>query len=828
MTASVTTATAGLAHNLNKVKPFKNEQTSGAKSSSSEQQLQSNTTKRITSNPFLNDFFDCIANLPSKLQILISELRSVDAQVNAHHRKLQLVKQVIFSKISGSDDKKSNQDKSSAESSLICYESYSIGELLNLLHKILVQCQIFGDQKVKLTSQIMETLSSKTRQLGFDSETYEERNFQIELDEEKIINEFKMSIKKRSMRHHYNCSSSGARNTTGRSGSTNNGASSFHSTSQQLAARSQKSLVDMNKFKSTKGLFSLQSTSRNNSIQLDAYSFDENPTQSIYQNNINNSLRNLNNSNTNPIKSNKNSNVRHKPGVATSFSSNKKMILNNSSTNNINTKTSSKKLRLEASSMSGSSTNNSPFLSSKLALFKQQHESTDDNSNLTRPKRQLGSHTPEEIGMSKKRRLNQLKQSVSLSNNSNQNSNQCKSPSSSTSSYSSNNSKNANKRSIGAENHKNENKKLKKANCTKQIIKKHFSNIINDEQQQQRSTTSNKEKKELISKKLLNRNNRMHTDNPIDSEEYENFDINDNKMAHANLLPTYDDLIEEKNAEQLDELNERNSNETESINHIDNDEDDDDLGDLNSDDQLDEDDNRSIRFNEDAESNVGDDEQEDDDEDDNDGDDDAENNNEDEEDEEKNNEIDDDENEIDDYNEDDPIDNNTDQDDEEDASNVNENELDENSENQSYAINHQPNKYKTNRHGKNLNSATISSNTTSTNTNQNNTNNTNTANEDEETYCTCEQISYGQMICCDNKACKIEWFHFNCVKLTTKPKGKWYCPNCRGDTHKVMKKTANKTHLSSSNYSNFNSSNNTNNNSNNNNNSGYHSSYRAK
>ena len=82
MTASVTTATAGLAHNLNKAKPFKNEQTSGAKSSNSEQQLQSNTTKRITSNPFLNDFFDCIANLPSKLQILISELRSVDAQVN--------------------------------------------------------------------------------------------------------------------------------------------------------------------------------------------------------------------------------------------------------------------------------------------------------------------------------------------------------------------------------------------------------------------------------------------------------------------------------------------------------------------------------------------------------------------------------------------------------------------------------------------------------------------------------------------------------------------------------------------------------------------------
>lgn len=817
MTASMTSAAVGLTNNLSKVKQHKYEQNNAPKSSNSEPQNQlESTNKLITVNPFLNDFFDCIENLPSKLQILISELRSVDAQVNAHHRKLQLVKQAIFAKVSSSDDKKTNQDISS-ESSITCYESYSIGELLNLLHKILAQCQIFGDQKVKLTSQIMETLSIKTRQLGFDSETYEERNFQIELDEEKIINEFKMSIKKRSLRHHYNCSSSGARGNTGR---TNNGGSSFHSTSQQLAARSQKNLVDINKFKSTKGLFSPQSTTRNSS-QLDAYLFDENPAQSIYQNNINNSLRNLNNSNSNLNKSNKNS-IRHKPAVVNSFSSSKKMVLNNSNNKNTNNK-STKKLRLEPSSLSGSSTNNSPFLPSKLALFKHQHESTDDNSNLTRPKRQLGPQTPEEISMSKKRRLNQLKQSICLNNNnnSNHNSNQCKSPSSSTSSYSSSNSKNETKRLNGAvnspcENHKNNKKKLKKSNSSKQIIKKHFSNIINDEQQQQQRSTPEKKNKELINKKLLNRNNRMHADNTIDSEEYENYDINDNKMANTHLLPTYEDL-NEKNADQLDELNERNSNETESINHIDNDEDDDDMGDLNSDYQLDEDDNGSFRCNEDAESNVGDDEQEDDDDDDQD---DDENNNEDDEDEdeEKNNDgIDDDENELDDYNEDEPIENNTDQDDEEDASFVNENDLDENSENRSYAINHQPNKGKTNRNSKTLNSATIPTNSTSTNTNQNNIN---TANEDEETYCTCEQISYGQMICCDNKACKIEWFHFNCVKLTTKPKGKWFCPNCRGDTHKIMKKTANKTHLSSSNYSNFNSSNN--------NNSGYHSSYRAK
>ncbi|CAF1494018.1 unnamed protein product, partial [Didymodactylos carnosus] len=52
-------------------------------------------------------------------------------------------------------------------------------------------------------------------------------------------------------------------------------------------------------------------------------------------------------------------------------------------------------------------------------------------------------------------------------------------------------------------------------------------------------------------------------------------------------------------------------------------------------------------------------------------------------------------------------------------------------------------------------------------------------NSEEPTYCLCSQESYGEMICCDNKACEFEWFHFNCVNLTTKPKGKWYCPRCR-------------------------------------------------
>merc|ERR1712012_1071259 len=46
----------------------------------------------------------------------------------------------------------------------------------------------------------------------------------------------------------------------------------------------------------------------------------------------------------------------------------------------------------------------------------------------------------------------------------------------------------------------------------------------------------------------------------------------------------------------------------------------------------------------------------------------------------------------------------------------------------------------------------------------------------EPTYCLCQQVSYGEMIGCDNNDCPIEWFHFGCMQLTTKPKGKWYCP----------------------------------------------------
>ncbi|XP_047339386.1 PHD finger protein ING1 [Impatiens glandulifera] len=50
----------------------------------------------------------------------------------------------------------------------------------------------------------------------------------------------------------------------------------------------------------------------------------------------------------------------------------------------------------------------------------------------------------------------------------------------------------------------------------------------------------------------------------------------------------------------------------------------------------------------------------------------------------------------------------------------------------------------------------------------------------EPTYCLCNQVSYGEMVACDNPDCKIEWFHYGCVGLKEQPKGKWYCPDCIG------------------------------------------------
>ncbi|KAK4693158.1 hypothetical protein P7C71_g4190, partial [Lecanoromycetidae sp. Uapishka_2] len=52
---------------------------------------------------------------------------------------------------------------------------------------------------------------------------------------------------------------------------------------------------------------------------------------------------------------------------------------------------------------------------------------------------------------------------------------------------------------------------------------------------------------------------------------------------------------------------------------------------------------------------------------------------------------------------------------------------------------------------------------------------------DEPRYCLCGDVSYGDMVACENDKCEREWFHFACVRLTESPprRQKWYCPECK-------------------------------------------------
>lgn len=49
---------------------------------------------------------------------------------------------------------------------------------------------------------------------------------------------------------------------------------------------------------------------------------------------------------------------------------------------------------------------------------------------------------------------------------------------------------------------------------------------------------------------------------------------------------------------------------------------------------------------------------------------------------------------------------------------------------------------------------------------------------DDKKYCLCHNVSYGDMVACDNDNCPYEWFHWACVGLKSEPSGTWYCPHC--------------------------------------------------
>jgi inhibitor of growth protein 3 len=56
--------------------------------------------------------------------------------------------------------------------------------------------------------------------------------------------------------------------------------------------------------------------------------------------------------------------------------------------------------------------------------------------------------------------------------------------------------------------------------------------------------------------------------------------------------------------------------------------------------------------------------------------------------------------------------------------------------------------------------------------------------DDAKKYCICQNVSFGDMVACDNDDCPDEWFHWSCVGLKSEPNGTWYCPNCA----EIMKK----------------------------------------
>lgn len=66
-------------------------------------------------------------------------------------------------------------------------------------------------------------------------------------------------------------------------------------------------------------------------------------------------------------------------------------------------------------------------------------------------------------------------------------------------------------------------------------------------------------------------------------------------------------------------------------------------------------------------------------------------------------------------------------------------------------------------------------------------------NEDDERYCFCNQVSFGEMVGCDNgkkdvcwefysytsEQCPYQWFHLACIGLTEAPSDEFICSFCQ-------------------------------------------------
>ena len=50
--------------------------------------------------------------------------------------------------------------------------------------------------------------------------------------------------------------------------------------------------------------------------------------------------------------------------------------------------------------------------------------------------------------------------------------------------------------------------------------------------------------------------------------------------------------------------------------------------------------------------------------------------------------------------------------------------------------------------------------------------------ERESEFCSCGKNVDAPMIGCDGPNCELQWYHFDCVGITSAPDGDWFCPTC--------------------------------------------------
>ncbi|CAF0702821.1 unnamed protein product [Brachionus calyciflorus] len=643
------------------LKMSQNASTSSTKRSTNTTEQTLSDTTLIKLNPFFEDFVDCIENLPSRLQLLLTELRNVDVLVKARHRKMQILKQEILAR------SESNENEESKKSELDL--------LLNKLHQLLIQCQTLGDQKVRLSGQIIEAIGTKTRQLGFDARTNETK-FNIEIDEEKILSEFKLACKKnRPIHHHYNAP-----------GSSSTSRTSTRQVQQNLSTKPKANLTDLNKkCLNKKSLVNFPK-------EKDLYSFDEssNLSNSPFLNGVN---HNLMNSKSDCLSKKKPLNQRVNNHQLSGFKS------------NLELKRSGKKVKIECEN---NETKNHSDSSTQLTSTRSKRQLNFAASPTEPPKKTLN----QSLKLNKKRRISLSTKSTHQSPISSSSSNQCKSPSSLSSSSSTSSSYNKNKYLTNNNTNITSNKTTTTTtieptvtNQPKQndpptfnLPKSQKENIkINSKQTAKNQKTikrlNTKKKKKTKIKQNENENevnndelmsdveSEYETDDEVSQESHHSDEQSDHEKD-LNKTDIKKEIKTEDNCNKEDNNSDRNSNETESIKN------------------LDEDDENQGENEPKTEEKLGP----------------------------KNKKI---KQEI---------------DDEEHV---------------------EKNRKKSTRNSRNNLTDLVPTPTTTMTTN---TNKIIKSSHDEPLYCLCREISYGQMIMCDNDACNIEWFHFNCVKLANKPK----------------------------------------------------------